>query len=202
MFLLKEFTTFDYDRDEVSATEAQNGGKFILHGILQRADTLNQNGRVYPAEILFREVENYKKLIREDRAFGTLDHQDSAVVSLQSVSHLVREIIVEGTTIKGAIEVMDTPCGNIVKAIIKAGGKPGISSRALGSVRKVGEVNVVQDDLQLICFDIVSEPSVCGAFMALSEGKEINFSELKKIFNKSDRIDRIVNELINLNKKV
>lgn len=197
MELLKEYTVFDYDQEEAKASVEKNNGRLILRGILQRADALNQNGRVYPAEILMKEVENYKKLIREDRAFGELDHIDSPIVNLKNACHMVREITVEGNTVRGAVEILDTPCGEIIKAIVKVGGKPGISSRALGSVKKVGDVNVVQDDLQLICWDFVSEPSVVGAFM-MQENKHYDATMLKRIFNRSDRVDRVVNELLAL----
>ena len=118
----------------------------ILNGILQKANTLNQNGRIYPHHILEREIRNYEKLIREKRAFGELDHANEPIVNMKNISHTIREIWMEGDVVYGKVEVLDTPCGKIIEAIIKAGCRPGISSRALGSLQRENNVNVVQDD--------------------------------------------------------
>ena len=197
MLLLREVQSFSYEEKDIE--EDKDNGTIMVKGILQRADAENQNGRVYPFNILMREIENYKKLIREKRAFGELDHDESAIVNLKNASHMITEIWVEGSTVYGKVKVLDTPNGNIVKAIIKAGGVPGISSRALGSVTKRNGVDEVQDDLQIVCWDFVSEPSTHGAFMHLSEAKEIDPKIIKQIFTKSDRVDRVLNELLSLN---
>lgn len=196
MLLLREVQSFSYEEKDIE--EDKDNGTIMVKGILQRADAENQNGRVYPFNILMREIENYKKLIREKRAFGELDHDESAIVNLKNASHMITEIWVEGSTVYGKVKVLDTPNGNIVKAIIKAGGVPGISSRALGSVTKRNGVDEVQDDLQIVCWDFVSEPSTHGAFMHLSEAKEIDPKIIKQIFTKSDRVDRVLNELLSL----
>lgn len=198
-YLLKEYASFDYD--EANAKEQQpdvsNGTKpLVLKGILQRADTLNQNGRVYPRHILEREVRNYEKLIREKRAFGELDHADTAIVNMKNISHMIKNIWIEEGVVSGEVEILDTPGGSIIKAIVKAGGKPGISSRALGSLQKENNVLVVQEDLQIICWDFVSEPSTPGAFM-LAEAKKITDpKELRSVFTKSDLVDRAANEVL------
>lgn len=169
--------------------------KVMMKGILQKADTLNQNGRIYPIHVLEREVRNYQKFIIENRALGELDHPDSSVVNLKNVSHLVREAYIESGTVYGTVEVLDTPSGKILQSLVESGVKLGISSRGVGSTKKQGEYYVVQDDFQLICWDYVSEPSTPGAFM-IPEGRRIQEEDLKKIFNKSDRIDRVLNDIL------
>lgn len=175
---------------------AKNDGKLIMKGILQKADALNQNGRVYPKHILEREVRNYQKFIIENRATGELDHPEQSVISLKNVSHIVREAYMQDGVVYGSIEVLDkTPSGSILRGLVESGVKLGISSRGVGSTRKEGDYHVVQDDFQLICWDMVSEPSTSGAFM-IPEGKQLSAIELKSVFNRSDRIDRIVNEIL------
>jgi hypothetical protein len=169
--------------------------KVLMKGILQKADTLNQNGRIYPLHILEREVRNYQKFIIENRALGELDHPESSVVNLKNVSHVIREAYVDSGVVYGTVEVLNTPSGKILQSLVDSGVKLGISSRGVGSTRKQGDYHVVQDDFQLICWDYVSEPSTPGAFM-IPEGKRIQESELKKIFNKSDRIDRVLNDIL------
>ena len=171
--------------------------KILMKGILQKADTLNQNGRIYPRAVLEREVRNYQKFIIENRAVGELDHPDSSVVNLKNVSHVVREAFMDNSgAVMGTIEVLGkTPSGAILQGLVESGIKLGISSRGVGSTRKQGEYYVVQDDFQLICWDMVSEPSTPGAFM-IPEGKIIDEEELREVFKRSDRIDRVLNEIL------
>jgi hypothetical protein len=198
-YLLKEFTSFEYLDEDVNNRE--EGKPMILKGILQKANTLNQNGRVYPKHILEREIRNYEKLIREKRAFGELDHANEPIVNMKNISHTIREIWMEGDVVYGKVEILDTPCGKIIEAIVKAGCKPGISSRALGSLRSENNVNVVQDDLQIICWDFVSEPSTPMAFMHLAESRQYDESTIRQVFTKSDLVDRAVNEILSLKTK-
>lgn len=196
--LLTTWTPLEYTTDVVKESKENNEGKIILKGIMQKADTLNQNGRIYPKHILEREVRNYQKFIAENRALGELDHPDSSVISLTNVSHVVREAFFDGNDVKGSIEVLDkTPKGKILAGLVESGVKLGISSRGVGSTARQGDYYVVQDDFQIICWDVVSEPSTPNAFM-LAEGKEISPSELKDIFNRSDRINRIINDILSL----
>jgi hypothetical protein len=198
VYLLKEYTTFEYDEPASEIDSVGSSNKpLILKGILQRCNTLNQNGRIYPREVLLREIGNYMKLVRDKRAFGELDHADSPIVNMKNISHMITDITLDGDVIKGTVHVLDTPGGNIIKAIIKAGGKPGISSRALGSLVETERGNIVQNDLQIICWDFVSEPSTPGAFM-MTEAKQVDPKLLNKMFNKSDRVDRAVNELLSV----
>jgi len=197
-YLLKEFTAFEYNDEET--TNYEEGKPMILKGILQKANTLNQNGRVYPKNILEREIRNYEKLIRENRAFGELDHANEPIVNMKNISHVIREIWMEGDVVYGKVEILPTPSGKIIEALISRKCKPGISSRALGSLQRENNVNVVQDDLQIICWDFVSEPSTPGAFM-MAEAKQYDANIVKNIFTKSDLVDRAVNEILSLKKK-
>lgn len=197
MMLLETYEgVFEYTPEIVKESMEKNNGKIFLTGILQKADTLNQNGRVYPRDVLEREVKNYQKFIIENRALGELDHPETSVVELKNVSHIIREAYMDGNVVRGKLEVLDkVPNGQILKGLIESGVKIGISSRGVGSTRKEGDYYVVQDDFQLICWDMVSEPSTPSAFM-IPEGKTFNPNALKSVFKKSDRIDRVINEIL------
>ena len=192
MKLLREWCLLDVSKERINESMKLNDGKIILKGPIQKSNTLNQNGRIYPKAILEREIMNYQKLIRENRSVGECDHPDSSVVELKNVSHIIREAYIEGDIVYGAIEILDTPSGKIIKSLIESGVKLGISSRGVGSTQKQGSAQIVQDDFQLICFDMVSEPSTPGAFV-IKEGIEI---DKNKYFNKTDRVDRILNDII------
>jgi hypothetical protein len=192
--LLTEWTPLSLNPALIKESRALNGGKIMLKGVIQRADTLNQNGRIYPRSILEREIINYQKFIKENRALGECDHPDTSVVELKNASHIVREARMEGETVYGSIELLDTPSGKILQSLIESGVTLGISSRGIGSTRQQGGNLIVQEDFQLICFDIVSEPSTPGAFM-IKESKHIKPSDLKATFNRSDRLNRIFNDI-------
>ena len=200
LHLLTEFAQFDYDADMIKESREKNDGKVILKGVLQKAETVNQNGRVYPLPILEREVTNYQKFIRENRALGECDHPESSVVELKNVSHIIREAYLEGNVVHGTVELLDTPCGKLLQSLVESNVKLGISSRGVGSTKRDGEYQVVQDDFQLICWDFVSEPSTPGAFVMREglEGREIlvNKTELDQYFSKTDRLDRIFNDIL------
>lgn len=188
--LLREWYGLEYGKELIKESEEKNNGKIIIPAILQKADTKNQNGRTYPASLLQREIKNYDRLVRERRALGELDHPMESTISLDRVSHIVTEVAWEGSTVRGMIEVLDTPKGKILKSLLESGVKVGISSRGVGSTRKTNEgIDEVQDDFQLICFDMVSEPSTPGAFL----NESINFDS-KKVWSKADRIWRVLNE--------
>lgn len=167
-------------------------GEFILAGVLQRADARNGNGRIYPFQVLKREVENYKKLVKEKRSLGELDHPESSVVNLKNASHLVTEIWWEGKDVMGKVKILNTTSGKELKELVNEGITLGISSRGLGSTQQRGSDIIVEDDFQLICFDFVSEPSTEGAFM-LREGMEKQGSNL---FDKSYKINRALNDIV------
>ena len=161
----------------------------FLTGIVQCAENLNGNGRVYPRPILEREIKNYGKMIKERRSLGELDHPDDSVVNLKNVSHMVTEVWWDKNQVMGKIEVLNTPSGQILRSLVEAQAGIGVSSRGLGSVREEQGRNMVEDDYQLICFDIVQEPSTAGAFL-MAENKN------RKIFTKADRINRALNDIL------
>ena len=169
--LIVDYLPFEVKPEQITESIKENNGKLIVRGILQRAEAKNQNGRVYPRDILHREAKKYtKEFIKERRAMGELDHPESSVVYLQNVSHNVKDMHWEGDNLLGTVEVLGTPSGNILKELFKSGIKLGISSRGMGSVETVTEdtgdqVTQVQPDFELIAFDFVSNPSTHGAFM-------------------------------------
>ena len=166
--LIVDYLPFEVKPEQITESMKGNNGKLIVKGVLQRAEAKNQNGRIYPREILFREAKKYaKEFIKQRRAMGELDHPESSVVNLQNVSHNVKEMHWEGDNLLGTVEVLGTPSGNILKELFKSGIKLGISSRGMGSVETVneGDAQEVQDDFELIAFDFVSNPSTHGAFL-------------------------------------
>ena len=167
--LIVDYIPFEILPEQISESMKENNGKLIVKGVLQRADTKNQNGRVYPKEILMREAKKYfKNFITQKRAMGELDHPESAVVNLANVSHNITEMNWNGDDLVGTVEVLGTPSGNILKELFKSGIKLGISSRGMGSVETMTEdedSQEVQPDFELIAFDFVSNPSTHGAFM-------------------------------------
>ncbi len=197
--LLTEWMSFEYAPQMIKESRERNGGKIVMKGILQKSDTLNQNGRVYPDVILSREVRNYQKFIKENRALGELDHPDSSVVELKNASHIVREAYMQEGICYGTVEILDTPSGKILQSLVESGITLGISSRGVGSTKREGNYDVVQDDFQLICWDFVSEPSTPGAFM-MKEGRSLSRSEINQVFNRTDRIDRIFNDILDWKK--
>jgi len=166
-----------------------NGG-LILSGVMQRADAQNGNGRIYPRAILEREVQRYLKLIKENRALGELDHPDDSVVNLRNASHMVTDIWWNGNDVMGKAKILNTPSGQILKALVESGVKLGISSRGLGSVRENRGETIVEDDFNLICFDFVSDPSTTGAFM-MKESKGDN-NVITQLTEKLDKLISII----------
>ena len=160
-------------------------GGMMLTGKLQEADCENGNKRLYPESVLRREVGRYKALVDDNRALGEPDHPDSSIINLVNVSHMITAIWMDGPAVMGKCKVLNTPSGQILRALVDSGVKIGISSRGMGSVTERQGKTIVEDDFQLICFDIVSEPSTPNAFMALSENKLMNEQVTKnnKIIN-------------------
>jgi len=183
----------------------------IVEGILQRADSINQNGRKYPKRILEREANNYvKTFVTERRSFGELDHPSTSVVSMQTASHWIQKLWWKGNDLYGRIELLDTPCGRIVEAVIKRGLTIGISSRGLGSVKPLHEDEdqvEVQDDFEILSWDFVSNPSTTKAFMypvkeSINENKEYKKNEAGIYLQhyKYDKVNTLISEiLIDLN---
>lgn len=205
--LLQEWTPLNYDARTIEESRAANGGKILLRGILQKSDTLNQNGRIYPRALLEREVRNYQKFIKERRAIGELDHPSTSVVELKNGSHVVTEAYLDGDVVYGTIEVLEKlPMGKILAGYIESGVKVGISSRGVGSTTNEGGHQMVNDDFQLICWDMVAEPSTPGAFM-MHEGRVIydnrgniignpDPGSVKRMIQKHERVSSIINDIL------
>jgi len=175
--LLTEYRPFQVSKQLVERSIKENK-PLTVKGVIQRAEAKNQNGRIYPKEILMREIKKYiEGPIREKRALGELDHPESSVINLQNVSHNVTRIKMMGDDVYGEVEILPTPAGKILQALFASGITVGISSRGMGSVKEgAGGTVEVQDDFELLCFDFVSTPSTHGAYMtpvgrALQEGK-------------------------------
>lgn len=168
-------------------------GVFEVEGVMQRAKAENQNGRVYSKAILEREAKKYvDEFVKRGNAFGELDHPESPVVSLKNASHIVKELYWKGDDLMGKVELLNTPAGNIVKEIIKAGHTIGISSRGTGSVNQTNEGQLeVQPDFELVCWDFVSNPSTHGAFM-----NPVSLQEGKVKVSKYQNLDSVINDIL------
>jgi hypothetical protein len=174
---------------EEEKRDIKENNAVYLSGVMQRCDEKNGNGRIYPGKILRREVQSYMDTVKENRACGELDHPEDSVVNLKNASHMVKSLWWEGNDLLGKIKVLSTPAGKILESLINDGVKLGISSRGLGSVSESNQGTIVEEDFQLICFDIVSEPSTQGAFMMMNEAKT-------KSFTKKDKINNLLNNII------
>jgi hypothetical protein len=193
--LLIEYSIFTPKTTQL--TEGVKGTRNLLvEGVVQRADSKNQNGRVYPKHILENEVEKYiASSIAENRALGELDHPESTVINLKNVSHNIKSLWWDGDDLMGKIEVLPTPSGNILRELFANNITVGISSRGMGSVQPLGEGTVeVQDDFELLCWDFVSTPSTQGAFMkptGLNENFNPNLNQ-----SKYSKVNSIISDII------
>jgi hypothetical protein len=192
--LIERITTFNITPSMLEESIKNNGGRLLVQGLVQRAEAKNGNGRVYPKDTLEREVQKYKDTyIKENRALGELDHPESPIINLKNVCHNIKDLWWDKDDVMGKIEVLPTPSGNILKALLIAGITIGISSRGMGSVKQIGETVEVQPDFELLCWDFVSTPSTQGAFMEIvSESKQYNKQEQKKL----DKINELVTEIL------
>ena len=193
--ILIDTIPFEISPELIRESEEKNGGRVIVTGVLQRSGAKNQNGRVYPKEILMREADRYAKTeIAERRALGELDHPESSVVNLQNASHNVQKIWWKENDLMGRVEILSTPSGNILKELLKANIKLGISSRGMGSVKQLSEDGTmeVQNDFELVCWDFVSNPSTHGASMRPMNESVI----LKRKKTKYDKVNSIINEIL------
>ena len=208
--LIVDYIPFDIKPSQINESMKENNGKLIVNGILQRANAENQNGRIYPKEILVREANKYNKtFIQERRAMGELDHPESSVVNLANVSHNIREMKWENDDLVGTVEVLPTPAGNILKELFRSGIKLGISSRGMGSVETIDEDDAgkqtvaVQPDFELIAFDFVSNPSTQGAFLHPTNEGVINESVEYRVDERNPnecgqwcKVESIANDII------
>lgn len=186
--------SFDFQvSQDILKESLEKHGKLIVRGVIQRADAKNQNNRVYPYEILAPQVQKYEQLVNDRRAMGELDHSQSSVISLANVSHLLTNLEWQGKDLYGTFEILTTPSGNILRELFMNGVKIGISSRGLGSVKRTAEgYDEVDEDFELICWDMVSNPSTHGSFVfPVNEGVEpSNF-----ITDKYEKVNSIVRDI-------
>ena len=197
--LLVEYVPFKPVGSLTESSGAAYGipGGFVVQGVLQRAGSKNQNGRVYPKQILERECQRYQnEFINQHRALGELDHPESSIVNLNNVSHNVLKIWWNGDDLMGAVQILETPSGKILKELFKAGITLGISSRGLGSVKELRSEGVVevQDDFELICWDFVSNPSTHGAFMRPTSMNESVNKHIQS--NKYNKVNDIITSIL------
>lgn len=184
--------TLPFNVSPITLTEGKStSGNPLVEGILATVEIKNGNGRYYSKELWDRELDKYNVLVKERRACGELDHPDSQVINLKNVSHNITKLWWDGDNVMGAIEILPTPSGNILKALIGASIKVGVSSRGMGSLKQVGEVLEVQDDFELLCWDFVSTPSNPGSYMSpLREGLE------KSNVNPYSKVNSIITEIL------
>jgi hypothetical protein len=176
--LLVDHTPFHVAKLTLSEGKEGTGTRMRIKGKLQEAEVKNGNGRVYPMNILRKQVEMYTKgPVATRTATGELDHPESSIINLNNVSHIITKVWWEGNDVMGELELLNTPSGKIAQEIVLAGIPLGISSRGMGSVKQLGETVEVQDDFELLCWDLVSVPSTPGAYMSLSEGKQTQVSK-------------------------
>ena len=178
--VLIETQLFKPSKGLLSEGKMSERGNPLVEGILATAEVKNGNGRYYSKDLWNRELDKYQELIKENRATGELDHPESQVINLKNVSHNIKEMHWDGDNVIGTIEILPTPSGNILKALIDSGITVGVSSRGMGSLEQNGDIMEVQDDFELLCWDFVSTPSNPGSFMALKEGKENNINPYTK----------------------
>jgi len=193
--LLIETALFIATPKSLNESMGDPNGKMIVEGLIQKAETKNGNGRIYPYEVLKREADKYAQgPIKERRALGELDHPDSPIINLKNVSHNILDLTWQGKDLYGKIEILSTPSGNILKQLFLNKITVGISSRGMGSVRQIGETIEVQDDFELMCFDFVSTPSTPGAYINIVN-ESINPNQTKSN-NKYSKIDSLITEII------
>lgn len=194
--LLIEYSLFSPIHNLNESVKSKNGN-MIVSGQVQACDKPNANKRIYPYEILYRQVEKYiDGPIKEKRALGELDHPESAVINLKNVSHNILKLWWDGKDLYGAVEILPTPSGNILKQLFQNNITVGISSRAMGSTTPIGEGLVqVEEDLEIICWDFVSQPSTFGAYMKPVSGINESYSP-GKTYSKYYRADKLMKDII------
>lgn len=190
--LLVDYIVFNDAQVSLILEGKSPNGRMRLKGKLSEAEVKNGNGRVYPKEVLLREFNKFiEGPVKNRTSLGELDHPDSSVINLQNVSHLITRVWWEDNNVMGELELLNTPSGKIAQELILANIPLGISTRAMGSVKQIGETVEVQDDLELLTADLVSTPSANQAYMTLAESKAYN-----SIINKYSRVNELITEII------
>ena len=190
--LLIETQTFQQSSLTLTEGKMSDRGNPVVGGILATAEVKNGNGRYYKKSLWQREIDKYMDSVKERRALGVLDHPESSVINLKNASHNIVDIYWDGNTVMGKIEILPTPSGNILKALLESNIKLGVSSRGMGSLQENADgLLEVQDDFDLLCWDFVSTPSNPGSYMtSLNEGK-INSS-----FNPYQKVQSTITEIL------
>jgi hypothetical protein len=189
MKLIKEHTeTVEFI---VEAKDDKGSKDYFIEGVFLQSNMKNRNGRMYPKEILEKEVNRYnEQYIEKNRAYGELGHPDSPTINLDRVSHMIKSLRLEGNNFMGRAKILDTPYGKIVKSLIDEGAQLGVSSRGMGSLVQKNGVNLVQDDFMLAtAADIVADPSAPDAFVeGVMEGAEWVFNASTKSWIMAEQI--------------
>ncbi len=186
--VLVETQLFKVNPVSLTESKVSKRGNPVVEGVLATAEVKNGNGRYYSKDLWEREIDKYNELVKENRAMGELDHPESSVINLKNVSHNISDMWWDGDNVMGKIEILPTPSGNILKALIDNGITVGVSSRGMGSLKQMGEVMEVQDDFELLCWDFVSTPSNPDSFMHLvNEGldfsKQTDYKKVNSIIS-------------------
>jgi len=190
--LLIETQTFQQSSLTLTEGKMSDRGNPIVGGILATAEVKNGNGRYYKKSLWQREIDKYMDSVKERRALGELDHPESSVINLKNASHNIVDIYWDGNTVMGKIEILPTPSGNILKALLESNIKLGVSSRGMGSLQENADgLLEVQDDFDLLCWDFVSTPSNPGSYMtSLNEGK------LNSSYNPYQKVQSTITEIL------
>jgi hypothetical protein len=195
--LLIDHTSFRIAKLTLTEGKSSNG-RMLLQGKLQEAEVKNGNGRVYPREILEREVDKYiKGPVAQNNAMGELDHPEASIINLSNVSHNIKKVWWDGNDLMGQLELLNTPSGKIAMELVSAGIPLGISSRGMGSVKQLGETVEVQDDFELLCWDLVSVPSTPEAYMhPVNKLSSMNESKQYKATKDYSKVNSLITEII------
>ena len=189
--ILIETQTFKPKGLTLTEGKMSDRGNPMVEGILATAEVKNGNGRYYSKDLWQREIDRYMESVKENRAMGELDHPESSIINLKNVSHNIKDMWWDGDNVMGKIEILPTPSGNILKALIENGITVGVSSRGMGSLEESNGVLEVQDDFELLCWDFVSTPSNPDSYMHLiKEGLQSNS------IDKYKKINSIIREII------
>ena len=166
----------------------------LVEGILATCEVKNGNGRYYSRELWEREMDKYMENVNANRALGELDHLDSSIINLKNVSHNIKKIWWDGDNVMGAIELLPTPSGNILRALFENKIPVGVSSRGMGSLKQMGDLMEVQDDFELLCWDFVSTPSNPGSYM--KEKGMMNESKTPQQHNQYNKVNSIITDIL------
>ena len=192
--VLIETQLFQVSPKQLTEGTKSTAGNPIVEGILATAEVKNGNGRYYKKELWEREIDKYMSCVRENRALGELDHPESSIINLKNVSHNIKGIWWDGDKVIGKIEILPTPSGNILKALIENNITVGVSSRGMGSLKALGETMEVQDDFELLCWDFVSTPSNPGSYM--KEKGMMNESKTPQQHNQYVKVNSIITDIL------